>query len=711
MYDGAGLFKNLQKTESKVKPLSRGKDLLQLVSYSYPKGVKASRRKQNVRPKENEVLTFIEMDERENIEVPFKFGRFFKEYLEKIQPHAGASVSSIENSVFKNTMTGVQAHFKNRLVHENMMEFILSTLGIEELESKKATFGELNKVFASMKPFKAGEAKEPGTYAHGDIEKEALKKAGFSDEEIDVIYYGNWLRDYSQVIVGFTLGFDKSDIDIIDVLRSQYSNQNITDVILSSMSYKPSHATWVEVFKILAVKEFIYDPLKKKNQTTTQVYKVHEENFKKKFGDFTRDTFGLYRPEEHIDNPKGLYDESILGDPRLKHPVYFNYTFPDYRTEKRKLYAGTVARSLEINEETMLKRYIKEDVDELRPSSFTYLKEQLLLARKYGKTERGLRHLGAALHVLEDYFAHSNFIEIALIKNGYVTVYPWVTLDDETMKIEDGKVKACKIPVVTGSFGFADTIASVAPILEEKLFPMEIDEYEQLKSGDRTFFDVLALKVLENLSSKQSALPSEKQERYLGLTIPDILNMYNTYLEIRDYWTKQAENKYYGWFFVLTQAGMHYLSESLSFHWNVLFNILLRSLEAGIREEQARLNDYGTDPTHTQIAKDPVDHPLNPLAGTLATLAVEDVAKKMLQSWNGTYRIDDLISYIDKTYFVHPCKTNWQDIPLGNWALQNKEAVAKAESKTIWHHHEEVIKKNLDEFRKTIEDIKNPPAR
>ena len=35
------------------------------------------------------------------------------------------------------------------------------------------------------------------------------------------------------------------------------------------------------------------------------------------------------------------------------------------------------------------------------------------------------RSLGAAFHVLEDYFSHTNFVELSLRKLGY-DVYPWV---------------------------------------------------------------------------------------------------------------------------------------------------------------------------------------------------------------------------------------------------------------------------------------------
>ncbi|MCF8462135.1 MAG: hypothetical protein K9G46_15540 [Flavobacteriales bacterium] len=46
MYDGADLFKNIEKTDSKVLKITNDKDLIYLVSYTYPKGVEAERKKE-----------------------------------------------------------------------------------------------------------------------------------------------------------------------------------------------------------------------------------------------------------------------------------------------------------------------------------------------------------------------------------------------------------------------------------------------------------------------------------------------------------------------------------------------------------------------------------------------------------------------------------------------------------------------------------------
>ena len=60
------------------------------------------------------------------------------------------------------------------------------------------------------------------------------------------------------------------------------------------------------------------------------------------------------------------------------------------------------------------------------------------------------RSLGAAFHVLEDYFSHTNFVELSLRKLGY-DVYPWVE-GKQKNNPATGKPLYEDIPIVTGNF-------------------------------------------------------------------------------------------------------------------------------------------------------------------------------------------------------------------------------------------------------------------
>lgn len=715
-FDGASLFSGIRKANKKTLPLNNDAAVLTNIGYTYPKGVLAADRKERVNVAPHEVATFMEIDLEDNIDVSFKFGKSFKKFLTNYlkDTNGNDSVSSLEQTVYKTNAASVQNFFQDGLIQYTSMQYVLDKIGIgAEVIARNKAFIELQNTFTILADeFGAGFVKEkhPEAFGHGDIELEALKQAGFTLEEIDIVYYGNWLRDFSQVIVANTVGLEKADQDL---LKERFKNrdQSIVDIV-ETMPNKPSQETWVKILKYLAVKEFVYNPILKKGEIPSQSFAEHEKVFLRKYGELTQNVLGIYRPEEHLDNPKGLKDESVFGDSNLNNPIQFLYELPEDEEQVKTLYAGTNDQSLEINPDTMMKRYLKEDIgdDNERPSSFTYFSEQMKLAKEKGKSREGLKHFGAALHVLEDYFAHSNFIEIALIKNGNLEIFPWVQLEDDVNDLEDGKVKASKIPVVTGLFGLDDTVASITPKLAEEFFSIDFEEYVPIKSGERTFFDSLITTLLEDLVQKQLDVPKEQQETYLGFTYKDILDAYNGLLAFRDFWARQEENDVYGWMFRLTSKASHYLGQSLQFYNNVLFNIILNSVEDGIKEEQTRtLQDFGSDPSHTQIAKDPVDHPLNPLAGKLSVLAVKDVGIRMRKCWLNNDDINDLISYIEETYFIHPSNTNWMDDVVVDWAKKNEKAIRIAQDKTAVYYHERQVKKNLEKFEKEIENIKNPP--
>lgn len=117
---------------------------------------------------------------------------------------------------------------------------------------------------------------EGQNWRHGDIE-DVLKSIAFlhghkwTSIMVKRVYFGNWLRDYSQAI------------DIGTVTRVQADSIRIIVWILSFMAFG------------YATSEF----------------------------EVTSDRLGVYRPEEHIDNPRGYADDKDARehDPRLRPPV------------------------------------------------------------------------------------------------------------------------------------------------------------------------------------------------------------------------------------------------------------------------------------------------------------------------------------------------------------------------------------------------------
>lgn len=181
----------------------------------------------------------------------------------------------------------------------------------------------------------------------------------------------------------------------------------------------------------------------------------------------TEERLGVYRPEEHIDNPKDYADNADARqfDPRLRGPVQ--------RAE------------LEIDPSTGMKNYIANERGGWATSS-GYVKYSLSRSIHFGRLytagkSRGkesdlceaLRCLGQALHCLEDFAAHTNYVELALIELGFRDVFPHVGANT-LMNVQGKRV----YPLTTGTFGAVDFLHSVLGEATDHFTQSEIDELD-----------------------------------------------------------------------------------------------------------------------------------------------------------------------------------------------------------------------------------------
>jgi hypothetical protein len=234
---------------------------------------------------------------------------------------------------------------------------------------------------------------------------------------ISRVYFGNWLRDYSQAVdVGSLKGVNAATIRIL-VSAPAMTGAN-----------KGANHLQVWVLSFLA------------HGYATEEFEVTEERL------------GVYRPEEHIDNPLGYADgeDARKYDKRLRGPVD--------------------PRELEIDPRTGMKNYIANENGGWATSA-GYLRFSFARSIHYGRLytsgtggasgkesdlNEALRCLGQALHTMEDFSAHSNYCELALLELGYRDVFPHVGRD--TMINLRGKRVW---PLVTGTFGAVDFLHSV----------------------------------------------------------------------------------------------------------------------------------------------------------------------------------------------------------------------------------------------------------
>lgn len=425
---------------------------------------------------------------------------------------------------------------------------------------------------------------------HLQIEKVLLELA-FSDNERDAVYFGNWLRDYSQLLDPKIVRATNMPKDFPDVL-SRDALTRIVDV-LSIKRFKGIRALGPEHFTV-----------------TPQV-------------------LGVYRPSEHIDNPK--VTDVNAADPRRRDADFEPLVF-----EGDPL--------LEVDRDTSMKRYIARSV--------AFMQAELELSMKENCSAPGMRAFGSALHVLEDFFAHSNFVELSLIKNGHTAVLPWTSAAD------------CKagLPLVTGMFGPTDVVASLAGPLGDVLFSTEDVTYKPIKRGDRSPREQVLLILLGEHHN------------------PRYLEIFEEYLTARDEWVDLP-------FVEFLQRSALYLKGLSAVVGNasgIIMKDMMKFLGEHIDDWQTRYGqdphqNGSTDPTHSQLAKDHAEHPLHLLAASLASDAVEQVAKAMVSYWNGEAGADPIA--VATAYFKHPQDCTWQDAKVIRWARENPVDLRRSESK------------------------------
>jgi len=148
LYDGAELFKGVKKAKKKVFKFDEQKHLISIINYTYPKGVEIEYKKVTVQPASHEVLTFIEVEQNNTVDIHFKFGKRFKTHLNEAFKREGKSlqISKLESNAYKTNTKSIQSFFKQQVTHYDMMRFILDKLGVEAQLNNLANY---NRFFSS----------------------------------------------------------------------------------------------------------------------------------------------------------------------------------------------------------------------------------------------------------------------------------------------------------------------------------------------------------------------------------------------------------------------------------------------------------------------------------------------------------------------------------------------------------------------------------
>ncbi|PSS00596.1 heterokaryon incompatibility protein Het-C-domain-containing protein [Coniella lustricola] len=474
-------------------------------------------------------------------------------------------------------------------------------------------------------------------------------------------YFGNWLRDYSQAVdVGSLKGVNAPTIRIL---------------------------VWV-----LSFMAFGY---------ATGEFEVTEERL------------GVYRPEEHIDNPLGYAD----GD--------------DARKYDQRLRGPVDPREVAVDPNTGMKNYIANESGGWATSA-GYLRFSFARCIHFGRlytngssSSKGketdlceaLRCLGQALHCMEDFSAHSNYCELALRELGHRDVFAHCGTGSE-INLRGKRV----FPLVTGTFGGVDFLHSVLGEATDHFTQSEVDEVDiALKnaqaqgsgagsgardgpSGDRGLFDLSLsssgkagndfISSIANLPGIGSGFAAEardlqqasaEQERAnnegsranlnqipgMSANFDPVKTAKQIYpvLEFRDRIVKAISNmisKIPG-----LESLLEHISETLTAFVLGLLAPFIRpiinqvskvlkdgsssviSASANAQFEPWK-NPSCTDPTHSMLSKDHFTNVLNSCAGRVASTVLQYTVPRVLYAWEHTgVPVDEVVNDVLRA-FHHP---------------------------------------------------------
>ncbi|KAF5310722.1 hypothetical protein D9619_007668 [Psilocybe cf. subviscida] len=473
--------------------------------------------------------------------------------------------------------------------------------------------------------------------------RRATGGAKFNKGDVKKVYFGNWLRDYSQAMdIG---GLSKLSADTLILVVA----------VLGFMTFG------------FASEEF----------------------------EVTADRLGVYLPVEHIDNPKGYAEKE--GDARAYHPKLRPPVNPreleiDSNTGMKK-YIATEGHGWDTST-AFIRRTFRACIEHGRRAN----------GHEGAELWEAYRLMGTGLHTMEDLLAHTNWCELALRKMGYEEVFchvgdsvlvdtpngpapPLVTgtfggadflhslLGETGDKLSQASVTDLSHKISETSSGNGPDIGAIKNILGK--FgggnDSDLDHGEQLKAESKAYhFDPnnvcppdVQKKLMDLLKWHDNIMRSieEKIEMVPGLSslLDQLSNDLNTcwyilVLSLQSLMDTPPQDIYT----VLAPYIGPILSEATS------------ALDSGSKaviqsDDQYEVfnNPRAHDPSHSQLSKDHFGLILNEPAGKIAQIVVVNSVELIVPAWSNNSDPDEVIDRILEA-FHHPYYA------VGHSAIQNK---------------------------------------
>jgi putative peptidoglycan binding protein/heterokaryon incompatibility protein Het-C/D-alanyl-D-alanine carboxypeptidase-like protein len=337
-----------------------------------------------------------------------------------------------------------------------------------------------------------------------------------------------------------------------------------------------------------------------------------------------RRRFGTYRWEEHVDNPRGF---GVAIDPVTWRQV------TDTSMESRP----EPGDSAWVEQPDGLARYLH--------SSRAYVRRQLELAVRAGATPRGREHFGNAMHTVEDFYAHSNFVELGVVALGGA-IDPMSGWEADGSSVRDLKGRP---RLTTGVFTTHDTVVSLQKALLATVeghppMPGEPDIGAEVRR-------VLIRRLLGEtaLGAHDAALRGWQQSGIPGAVagVADRVGLTRLGAAL----TEQVEKP-------LRRA---------------LHDLLHPLVEAAARQPVGRpaavviggVRRTVREVTHSQVAKDDPARPYHRAARQLAVVAVQDHWRELEAAWrSGGGDASARFDALQRRYLAHPTDVGdwWQPV-------------------------------------------------
>ncbi len=764
-----------------------------------------------------------------------------------------------------NFLTDKKLHFADAYIDGAKTELILDFTEFQQ------EFQDLNKELDGEEFFSAGEGNLLlEQYGHFGLEKKALggnkgKDIILDEKELSHLYIGNYMRDMSQLInpmFNYLTPEEKSKVESVNPdatfldgfglsMLSRKGFTRVVELLAASEMRKITEDNsnpkavggpardWVEPKKTglpdSKVKEIIEDTLIDLGLKAAQVA-LDYRLFVKHYKSIDQEELGVYKPEEHIDSPLGVtvFDgikddlyycnmnaKPAIGDEfgmkmhiRNHNPNTSGKDIRDKPAENIGKGTGKYAKGL------------TTAVAEMESQFKKFYQKYASAGGDKRKQNDAMRYLGNGLHIVEDFFAHTNFCEISIIKAG-IAVHPWVDFNSPELKnykngkrfkvkndlaqrrsyddsdscsgteeiikayytssgsakntykkLDDfdangyyfsinnsktsttyfakaikkdsngviiydahlavgtvlsykGKNYAAQIPLVSSYFSTLDTIHSLVHVLQGTLKPKEITLTGILSDNEfggkygklvLDLSDMIILHMLNDLAQSQKERNKSGKETGLDLDYNKILKYYIELIKYRGMLFSiianlSKKNILYAFIADIIIRAINTLYVTIV---NLVKSILVDVMELvaiGIAAYQNTelSREVGTNPSHSQLAKDHHEHPLHTLAANLAMIAVKDIgnvlkALKDNKPFKGKKVLSSHFIETAKKYMIHPSQSDWMDAETRTWLnahgaeISNLEEIE--ESRKRMKATGKFIKDTLEKLKKEYADFK-----